>query len=323
MSDRSDNLLECLSEIDPTRTDPEPAKGSRRYHSILEAAMSTAQDPGSTAPAHRPPARLRFRQRLLVAAAAVVVVAAVAVAIVLAQPQHSLTPQAALAEAATNLGNATTLRGTRVERDYSCIQSGELSTSEWTTTLAVDGDYIQVIEGDTPAGYSSSDYSSFVMGEGHMWGTKPDGTTSELSYPEEERLAPFAEASRTILEAALADASVVEVASEEVRDQPATHYRLDQVDTMGGSGPLAQLPKSVLGWFGLERAGAEHERFTVDVWVSDGVIVRWTIDQMLENPEDSAPDDWLTNNAGDFRTLTTLDLYDYGADVHVEPPTGL
>jgi hypothetical protein len=320
MSDRSDSLLRRLSEIDPAREDPGPAEGSRRYHSILEAAMRTAKYPDPIATTDRRPTRLHPRQRLLVAAAAVVVVAAAAVAIVLAQPQNALTPEAALAAAATNLGDATSLRGTIVEQNVTYGQGGEPNTSTWTNTFVVDGDYIQAVVRDAPAGYSSSDYSSVIMGEGHVWGTKPDGTTSELPYSEEARLAPFTEASRTFLEAALAEASVVEVASEKVRDQPATHYRLDQVDTLGGSGPLAQLPESVLGWFGLESAGAENERITVDVWVSDGVIARCTIDQIRENPEDSADDDWLTNNAGDFRITTTFELYDYGADIHVEPP---
>jgi hypothetical protein len=320
MSDRSDSLLERLSQIDPTRTDPGPAKGARRYHSILEAAMRTAKNPDPTAATDRRPARLHFKQRLLVAAAAAVVVAGVAVAIVLAQPQGALTSAEAVSAAATSLGDATTLRGTLVNQFSSCDEGGKLNNSESTNTFVMDGDYIQMIMTDEPPGYSSSDYSSIIVGEGHKWGIRPDGTTSELPYPEELRLAPFTEASRAFLEAALADASVVNVGSETVRDRPATHYRLGQVNAPGGSGPLAQLPKSVLSWFCLESAGAENERTTVDVWVSDEVIVRYAIDQISENPDDSADDDWLTNNAGDFRKTTTFELYDYGADVHVEPP---
>jgi hypothetical protein len=292
-----DSFLKRLSRMDPAQVDSEPTKGSDRYHSILEAAMHTVQDPNLTAAADRPAARPHWKRRLVFAAAAAVVVGAVAVGIVLLQPGRSVSPAAAVAAAATNLGEMTTLRGAMV-REASLLGEGDELVDSTSSTIEVDGVNVRV-ESTTTTGEEAPFSTSFTVIGDQMWETSYDGTTtsSTLSPNPDERLAPFAQASEAVLKAALTDASVVKMGSESVRDRQAIHYHIGPADSWQGA--LTRLSPSVLAWFELE---AIYPETAVDVWVSDGMIVRIVVE--------------------DNQVTATLEFYDFGADIHIEPPAG-
>jgi hypothetical protein len=329
MRTRSRDLLKCLSQIDPTRVDPAPRKGSSRYHSILGAAMHTHQDPEQMTPAGPPAVRAHWRRNFAIAAA--VLVAAVAATLGAVLPQ--LGQPAAYAEvirtAAQGLVGATTVRGTTSQDTYRQYEDDRIATSSVTGTFAVEGANRQTTltyqnDGELlgPATFTSIGNTLWFQlpsTDGSPSVTRPVARSDD--YPEYR--IPLSEAARSLLEAVLADASVSFVGTETVREQAAAHYRLGP--TKGWSDSIDQLSSSVKRWFGIDDTpSTDYTEIVVDVWVSDGVLFRLRVEDISRFPGPYSVTDGeghRTDLPTQTRSVVTNEYYDYGVDFHIEPPS--
>ncbi|MGA9760960.1 MAG: hypothetical protein WBQ14_00840 [Gaiellaceae bacterium] len=285
MTSTDDRLMKSLAHVDPARSEQAPAKGSIRYESILEAAMTTAttHDQRSTAPHARPTSRRRGRQMAL-AAAALVVAAAVSAGILL--PGHESSAAAAVQTAASNTGAATSLRASvsvRYSNGSSSSTLGEMNGADvriQTRSLSADG--------------SAGSETVTIVGD-KMWTTAGGKTTFQPVGPN-DRLATLTGASESVLAAALKSAQVSDLGPETIDESKATHYRIE-LDASSRAA-LAKLTPGELAWFELEYpADAE----TIDVWVADRLVRRIQV-----KSKDST---------------SATKLFDFGADVTIAAPT--
>jgi hypothetical protein len=324
MSDHDDSLLKRLASIDPTRIDTEPHKGSSRYNSILEAAMNTGQDTHQTDYTAKPATRSHWRSRLAIAAAATVVIAAVTSGIVLSRVGQPVAYAEVIQAAATNLGQATTLRSTLTSRFSLYSANGDPRDKLDTYTMEVEGTSLKATITEKWENAEPETFTLTIIGD-RGWQAGPDGSVTSDTLPTvpEARLAPFTEASKALLDTVVAGAGISDLGKETVRDRPSTHYRLDPTSTTKAR--LAALPKPVLNWFFLTYVGLENVTVVVDVWVADGQIVRVAVDEKRrdELKFDPATNDWEADVEGDAHTTTIVEFYDYGADIHVVPPSAL
>lgn len=112
------------------------------------------------------------------------------------------------------------------------------------------------------------------------------------------------------------DATLTEVASEEVRGVATTHYRVD----VDGERLDARFADDMFD---------DRELVTFDVWVDRDrrlrraewvLLIRWG---MPEVSDDLGPIDGLVlpfDDAGAYRETTTVELWDYGVPVDVQAP---
>jgi hypothetical protein len=127
-----------------------------------------------------------------------------------------------------------------------------------------------------------------------------DEDAEPMTVPDDLRNVPFPEASEAVLDAALEGATVTVLGDEDVRGVEATHYRIE----LGASGvaALSALAPNQVAMFELEYVEAVT---SLDVWVADDLIrrIRHTSDASQGNPE------------------VTIEFYDFGADITIEPPS--
>jgi hypothetical protein len=296
-----DPLLATLAGLDPTAADPPPAPGSPRDRQILERAMSPSPSPSTTADRtddERPPApvvpvdhRIPRRTRRLLALAASGVAAAVLAVVavtVVGTPGDRPDPVAALTEAAEATGAVDSLR---VHATY--VDEGGTRTLD----ADVDGRDSHLRSRHEPGHVDDEGHEEWTITIGdQQWSDEDPGP---ITVPDEYRNVPFPEASEAVVEAALRGAEVTDEGTEEVRGVETTHYRID----LGAAGvaALGALDANQVAMFELEYP--EHVT-SLDVWVADDLVRR--ISHTFE--ENGA-----TGSA-------TLDFYDIGAAVSIEPP---
>jgi len=235
-----------------------------------------------------PPSRPRGRI-LSVAAAAVII--AVVVGVSLFQPDESLSPAAALTQAAQNTGAAVSLRSEYRQQDleggFNVVRSEhdgrDLRRS--FSSIAPDGTEQPSVDDE--------EYIVFIGDQG--W-TAVDGPTT---VDPAERNAPYAVSSAAIVEAATTGTTVTDVGDEDVRGVEATHYRVAVDD--GVIARLGELPANQLSAFELE---APQFLESLDVWVADDQIRRIEVT--------------LSAEAGVLGA--TAEFYDFGADITITPP---
>ncbi len=280
MDDR-DPLLDELAALDPAATDPPPAPGSPRDRQILERAMSST----TTIPVVP---RRRPRRLLVLAgtglAAAVLAVVAVTVA---GTPGDRPDPVAALTAAADTTGRVDTLR---VHATY--VDEGGTRTLD----ADVDGRDVSLRSQNGPGHVDGSGEEwSIIVGD-QQWS---DEDPEPITLTDDLRNVPFPEASEAVLEAALEGASVTDEGDEDVRGVEATHYRIELGEP--GVAALSALAPNQVAMFELEYPQGVT---SLDVWVADDLIrkIRHTFEE-----------DGATGSA-------TIEFYDLGADITVEPP---
>lgn len=282
-----DPLLAALARLDPTAADPPPTPGSPRDHQILERAMT---DTTTDAPTGSPSTSSRRARRLLALTGtgiAAAVLAVVAVTVV-GTPGDRPDPVAALTEAATTTGAVDRLR---VHATY--VDEGGTRTLD----ADVDGRSYHIRSRGEPRHEDGSDEEWTITIGDQQWS---DEDPEPITVADDERNAPFPEASEAVIEAALRGAEVTDEGTEEVRGVEATHYRIDLGPS--GTAALAALAPNLVAMFELEHP----ERVTsLDVWVADDLIRRIS---------HTFAEDGATGSA-------TLDYYDIGADITVEPPS--
>lgn len=303
MTDPDDRLLRELAALDPTAADAPPTTGSVRHTEILERAMTTTRsdhdlpptEAGADGRADRGRSR-RWRARVLAVAAVGAVVLGTVTVLVTLEPDRELTPAAAVTEAADRTGEELTLRseyrqdddagGLRIVRSEH--RGGDLRRSisavdaEGNVRTDVDTDEVKVYIGDTG------------------WIVDGDEIT-EVDVPRDERNAPYAVASAAIVDAAVTESTVTEIGEEDVRGTAATHYRI-RLDA-AAIRRLEALPVNQRSGFELEYPGNVR---SLDVWIGDGYLRRIRVIQEFEGPDSPG---------------TTVEFYDFGADITIEPPT--
>lgn len=303
MSDPDANPEHFLTLLDPVRIDPAPVRGSTRYQSIQERAM-TLTHPSTetnTAPQHsasplgpkspngrRGTVRLgspQGRRLVLVGAAAAVVLAIVSVLTLVQSPQPSAA--ATIQKAATATGDVSRFRGhvTKEGGDQTGSSEGTAEVDGSRYRFSYDGDdgpTVQTLIGDT------------------VWETVAGKTTSQpYDAVGNGSLAPFASSSEAVVHASLADSSIRNAGVEQVGSVEATHYEIRPSDTTRAA--LGDLTPSVLAWFELEYPESVTQ---IDVWVTENLIRRIRV---------------AAREAGSV-TSSTTDFFDFGADIHIEPP---
>lgn len=291
-----------LAELDPVAADPAPVRGSARYETILERAMTTTPTsaaptvatPQSTTTATPPTATRPRRRRVAVLGAAVAAAIIVVVAVVGIKPDAAPAPAAALTMAADRTADATTLRvdyrrddgagGTTIVRTE---QNGPDSRRAYLQEQP-DG---SVVEGER-------DEALTIIGD-REWVLEGGELVSRQFDPSEHN-APYAASSAAIIDAIVDERTVTDLGTDRVRGADADHYRI-RLDR-DAIRALDRLPVNQRSGFELESPGMVKE---LDVWIGDGLIRRIEVHQ---DPE-------LEGSAG-----TTIDFYDFGADITIEPP---
>ena len=292
MTAHDERELEWLGGLDPVLRDAPPAPGSDRHRAILEKAMTQTATPIRT---HTEPAAPRRRRWAGLAALATgVAAAAVGVAVVVGGNAEPAAPPTAsgptiLLAAAKSTEKATSLRFSEAVHGGGAFSSeGEVSGADWrvvskgegtSETTVMVGDYEYV----TPAG----------------------GETTRKKVPADQRMAPFAKAAADVVRAAVNDANVEKVGTEEIRGVTTTHYRVTLPERTGAADPepaLAELPENELAWFQLEGIGSYSSKVTIDVWVADDLVRR--IGGTVEGQD----------------PLSTIDFYDFNAPIAVKAP---
>lgn len=310
-----DEMLTALAGLDPVRlhdavADGPPAPGSTRYDSILERAMEAtdvddtpAATTGPTIPlagrrrGRRAPRRPQRRPSRTVTRALATGAAAVLTAgVVLLRPDGGGTsPAAALTRAAATTAEVTSLRGTLTRVD---------AYSDTTSTIEVDGDDMRIeVRGTYRDGHVEGS-TTVVVGD-QITQVALDGSVERSAIgDEDERPHPFGASSAAVVTAALSGGDVRDLGAETVRGVEATHYRI--VPDAETREALAALSPGELAWFELEYP----DRVTgIDVWVADDLIRR--IEVTADLSDDPADDEVDT---------TTVDYYDFDADITITPP---
>lgn len=302
MTDHDDRLLQRLAALDPTGIDATPTPGSSRHTEILERAMTPTRpdedlrslDLPSDGPVDR--STRGRRPRILAAAGIAAIVLAVVGVLVTLEPDRELTPAAAVTEAADRTGDELTLRSEyRQDDDQGGLtvirtehHGGDVRRrfsridADGVEHTDVGGDEVTVYIGDT----------GWIVDGGEI---------TEVPAPADERNAPYAVSSAAIIDAAATESTVTEVGEEDVRGAATTHYRIRLDDA--AIRRLSALPTNQRSGFELEYP--DNVR-SLDVWISDGYLRRIRVIQDFEGPDSPG---------------TTVEFYDFGADITIEPPT--
>jgi hypothetical protein len=234
-----------------------------------------------------PPRRTRRLVALAGTGIAAAVLAVVAVTVAGA-PGDRPDPVAALTVAAEATGDVSSLR---VHAVY--VDEGGTHTLD----ADVDGRDYHLRSTKTP-GHVDGSADEWTIGIGdQQWS---DEDPEPITVPDAERNESFPDASEVVLEAALEGASVEDLGDEEVRGAEATHYRIDLGEA--GVAALRDLAPNQVAMFELEHP----DRVTsLDVWVADDLIRRIS---------------HTFSEAGATGSVT-LEYYDFGAAITIEPPS--
>ncbi len=295
MSTSDEELQDRLSGLDPTVGDGPPSTGSARYASILEQAMSsdTHVSPVAATSDRESSDRRAWRRRgswRYVAAAAAV--AAGIFAFTTFTPGQAPSAEAAVAAAAANTGEATSLR-VDYERPNG-IDAGSFQGEFSDGNAHLIGVYA---DGDV----QSREFESTIIGNTRYDELDDNGKilTSTMRAEGLEAFAPFAESAQSVITAVLASGGTTAVGTEKVRDMEATRYttRLDDE----GRASLKDLPVGQLQWFGLDLTDSVTR---VDVWVAGGLIRKMVVQYDTPGGGDTA----------------TTEFYDFGADITISAP---
>lgn len=296
MTDDLDPLLASIARLDSSADAP-PERGSSRYESILEHAMTTThptthdeREAPQNADGPRPDlARSRRWRRV---AGVAVAAAAVAIgAIVVLEPGQEPTKASAsevIRSAAATTGEVRSLRSAGTYDG-----GGEPPTH---MTSEIDGADYQTTFRRTLEDGTVHESTTTLIGT-TRWDDE-DGETTSYESPPEQNNAPFPEASQAVIEAALKGSKVTDLGTEEVRGQEATRYRITL--TPASIAALSALSPRELARFELEYPQGV---VALEVWVADDLIRRIDLRS-----------DWETG-AG-----TSIEFYDFGADIDIQPP---
>jgi hypothetical protein len=288
----SDRLLQELAALDPAPPADAPRPGSPHGARLLERVLAVDHIPSRG----NEPRRRRSRRRFVAPAAAAAAVLATLFGIATFGPERSLSPVAALEEAGENTGAAETHRTEYVrEQDdgsLSVIRTEHRGRDERRTYSVIEPDGTERTDA-----VESDEFRVFIGDRG--W-TAEDAAGDGVPVRPEERNAPYAESSAAILDAAVSESTVTEVGVDDVRGVEATHYRV-RLDAEAVR-RLEQLPANQLSGFELEYPA---EVRSLDVWIADGYVRRINVKQNFEAPGS---------------TGTTVEFYDFGADITIEPP---
>lgn len=213
-----------LRSLDPVIADAAPGVGSTRYHEMrnaLEANMTTTNEI-PTNEIHTTGSR-RHRGLALIGTAAVAVFAAV-----LFWPTSVPAVNALLSTAAENSAAATDFKVHLVTTD-SFIPGGE-------ARAVIDGDNVHMVSvgGFEFVRVDGVDW----FGEGGEWATEPASN---------EAIAPFGEASKDLISAAIESEKIEEVGIEDIEGTTTTHYEIIMDDA--GREALGSVPAESQFWF--------------------------------------------------------------------------
>lgn len=284
MTSSEDWELTELRRLDPALRDAPPAPGSVRYDTILERAMSlqTADTNTNTnTPMQRPP---RSRRWMTWAVAGTGVAASVLTTVVVLGG-HSTSASAAVQTAAERIEKVVTLRGTT----HSELKTGGASN----TTIEANGADMKIVTQDDIGTINTT----IVGGIAYESTSDSDGTPHKNTGPNEHGLAPFAEATGNVVQAALNGADVTDKGTEQVRGADTTHYQVKL--TAESRKALTALPAGQTAWFEVEHP---DQITSIDIWTAGDLIRRITVDQ----PE----------------RRTTTEYYDFGQPVTITKPAG-
>lgn len=282
MTGSEDWELTELRRLDPAQRDAPPAPGSARYDTILERAMSLqTADTNTITPVQR---TTRSRRWMTWAAAGTGVAASVLTTVVVLGGDNT-SASAAVRTAAERIENVVTLRGTTHDE----IKTGGASD----TTIEANGADMKLVEHDGIGTITTTIVSGIV----YESTSDSDGTPHKNTGPNEHALAPFAEATGNVVQAALHGADVTDKGTEQVRGADATHYQVKL--TAASRRALDALPAGQTAWFELEHA---EQITSIDIWTAGDLIRRIAVDQ----PE--------------RRTMT--EYYDFGQPVTITKPAG-
>jgi hypothetical protein len=236
----------------------------------------------------RRPRHRRGRRAAFLVGSGLVAALVVGTVIVL-RPEAALAPAAAVAEAADAVVDADTFRSTLVS------EAPDGTREEASAEL--DGARARIVSQD-----DGQEVVTTVIGD-QVWTTTAQGTSMRVAPPE-ERLAPFAESSSAALDAALTEAMVEDLGTEEVAGAEARHLRIELSDRSRAA--LFALAPSQLAWFDLEGSGSVE---AIDVWLADGLVRQMRIEHAVQ-------DDGSTYGG----ETVTIEFFDFGADITIEPP---
>ena len=298
MDENHDELDARLARFDPVLDDPAPVPDSPRFHTIKEQIMTTTipeptRDIG--AQRNRPTERRSARRyRALAAVAAVVVMVGLGLAAVL--PGGTPGAEAQLLIAAENSTEITDLRIEATSDHEEMLAQGGL-------TVEIDGENAHLI-GDEVEIYQIGD---------DLW-TSHNGTSFEIAKnPAFVRLAPFTQASSSLITTALRSGSVHNQSSDDVRGTPTTRYVIDLDDRVRAD--ISELPANVLAWFVMYHSETTEEDGVItdqDSYYSteraDQLVV-WVANDLVHQIE-------VVSEGGSTRYT----FFDIGEDITISPP---
>lgn len=293
MHSPDDELDELIRATDPTRDEVPPTRGSDRYRTIREHAMTSA-DHDTDVPNGSSPRSPRW---LLGAAAAVLVLGVIGGAAVIGSLAGT-EPADAPSITTTTVVDLGVITSFRAETTRS--SDGGANTSRSTISFD-DGDMDITSEGTYADGHTESARSIRVDGVEYE---TIDGVTTRRAIPAEQLAAPFDSSMRTVAKTLLANSDGSSV-TETLDGVPMRRLQLF-LDT-ATVGALQSLPPGVTGWFELEYPDQIDE---LTIWVSDDDVIHQIEFEAIAGTEPGSV------------STTRVRFFDVNSDITITAPPG-
>ncbi len=289
----SDELMERLARLDPTRSDVSPAAGSSRFTSIKDGIMDVDEARPTSQPSTRQPTNRRY---ILAAVAAVVAVLMLGATVF--APSATPSAEATVLAAVQNSAELTDFRMDMVSSDTDFF-GGSL-------TIEVDGANAHV---------SGGGVEGYVI-DGTSWLSEDGGQTFEVS--QNTPIPSYSQGSAAVITAALESGDVTDRGQQTVRGTETTLYEVVIDDEAAAA--LSELSREETFWFvettqeectvveeGGEtiescerRSGFLEDAESISIWVADDLVHQIAVD------------------SGSVQFTHTI--YDLGADITITAP---
>ena len=266
---------------------------SRLLVELLDLARERNGASATETPLH---GRRRSSTRWTIAAAIAAVLGAVVVFSILPTGGAS-DAAAAVRAAAANTGDESSFRV--------AITIEDSDGSSQTGSAEVDGPDLH-IESQSRSADGAVHSESYTIIDDTIW-TTVEGVTTSARVKPNDRLAPIAAASESVVTAALQGSRVTDLGTEILNGAESTRYQMELDDTSRAALGALRSPvgPNVLAWFELEYP--EYVT-TLDLWVSDGLILK------IQVVSDYG------NGSARCCPISTTEFSDFGAEISIQPP---
>ena len=171
------------------------------------------------------------------------------------------------------------------------------------------GDSRTVAKGTDPGTGERTSTVETIIGD-REWDTTDGVTTEQPAGSPAERNAPFQIASAAVVTAVLDGSNITDLGHQTIRGQETDHYRISLTDTSIRS--LSKLAANKLSAFELEYPS---QVASIEIWIAHDLIRKiHVVGKPWVQSQGS------TGSAGTRNADSTIEFYDFGADITIHPP---